>query len=192
MDRRQRKTRAAIFKAFTTLILEKQYNKITIQEIIDEANVGRSTFYAHFETKEMLLQSFCKELFEHILESAAENGPIKGRYSNEEAPKSVFCHILQHLERNDHNILTLFTSDSSEIFKKYFKDCLKELITERIANPESVKTSGLPEEFIVNYVAGSFVEMVEWWSQNGKKQTPEELDRYYHSMLPKFLEYAQI
>ena len=102
-------------------------------------------FYAHFETKEALLQSFCEELFEHILESATGNGHIKGRYSDEEAPKSVFCHILQHLENNDHNILTLFTSDSSEIFKKYFKDCLKELVKEQILNLESVKTSELPE-----------------------------------------------
>ena len=44
MDRRQKKTRTAIFNAFTLLISQKQYNKITIQEIIEEANVGRSTF----------------------------------------------------------------------------------------------------------------------------------------------------
>ena len=121
MDRRQKKTRVAIFDAFTVLLSKKQYNKITIQEVIDEANVGQSTFYAHFSTKEDLLKAFCEELFEHIIESAVDQSNSHGRYSNDAAPSSVFCHILQHLQKNDRNILNLFVCESSELFLQYFK-----------------------------------------------------------------------
>lgn len=91
MDRRQQKTREAIFHAFSTLLEKKSYNHITVQEILDTANIGRSTFYAHFETKDELLNAVCKELFGHIIDSAMDKTHIHRLYSNEEMPQSVFA-----------------------------------------------------------------------------------------------------
>lgn len=100
---------AAIFSAFTGLLAEKSYSRITVQEIIDEANVGRSTFYAHFETKDDLLKALCEELFGHIISSAADCTHTHGLYSDGTAPESVFCHLLQHLQENDRNIIALLS-----------------------------------------------------------------------------------
>ena len=57
VDRRIQKSKKYLSDAFIALILEKGYEAVTVQEIIDRANVGRSTFYAHFESKEQLLFS---------------------------------------------------------------------------------------------------------------------------------------
>ena len=66
MDRRQQKTKIAIHQAMTTLLKKKKFEALTVQDIIDEANIGGSTFYSHFETKEELLEEICREMFAHV------------------------------------------------------------------------------------------------------------------------------
>ena len=68
LDRRQRKTRQAIYQAFEDLMAEMHYSAVTVVQIIERADIGRSTFYAHFETKEDLLDDMCSDMFGHVFE----------------------------------------------------------------------------------------------------------------------------
>ena len=198
MDRRQQKTREAIFQAFGELLERKHYNHITVQEIIDGANMGRSTFYAHFETKDDLLKALCGELFGHIINSAGgqvhthgfkggQNGTASGREGEPHAPRTIFCHLLQHLEKNDRNILGLLSCESNEIFLRCFKDSLNELVAERVVEEHRCSSLKLPEGFLINHISGSFVEMVLWWIKGGQKETPEELDGYFCAVMGEVL-----
>ena len=187
MDRRQKKTRAAIFTAFSSLLAEKSYGRITVQDIIDAADVGRTTFYAHFETKDDLLKELCEELFGHIISSAMDCTHTHGLYSDGRAPESVFCHLLQHLEENDNNILGLLSCESSDIFLRYFKDSLNELIRTQFVGRDKSASLAVPQDFLVNHISGSFVEMVLWWIKGGRKQTPQELDRYFRAVIEPVL-----
>lgn len=183
MDRRQQKTRAAIFQAFSTLLSEKNFSRITVQEIIDRANVGRTTFYAHFETKEELLKALCEELFGHIIASAQDATHTHGLYTDASAPESIFCHLLYHLRENDDNIVGLLSGESRELFLRYFKDSLSELIRSQFIVQSRKANLWLPQDFLVNHICGSFVEMVLWWIKGGMKQTPTELDRYFRAVI---------
>lgn len=187
MDRRQQKTRTAIFKAFGTLLGDKNYNNITVQEIIDEANIGRSTFYAHFETKDDLLKELCKELFGHIIDSAIDCNHTHGLYSDNSVPNSVFCHLLQHLEENNNNVLGLLSCESSEIFLRYFKDSLNELVQTQFVNQRREKNILLPNDFLINHISSSFVEMILWWIKGHRKQSPTELDQYFRAVIEPIL-----
>ena len=187
MDRRQQKTRAAIFTAFSALLAEKSYSKITVQKIIDAANVGRTTFYAHFETKDDLLKALCEELFGHIISSAMDCTHTHGLYSNRNAPESVFCHLLQHLQENKNNILELLSCESNDLFLRYFKDSLNELIQNQFVNQNRKNNTDIPQDFLVNHISGSFVEMVLWWIKGRMKQTPEELDQYFRAVIEPIL-----
>lgn len=187
MDRRQQKTRAAIFSAFSTILGKKRYNKITVQEIIDTANIGRTTFYAHFETKDDLLKALCEDLFGHIISSAIDCTHTHGLYSEQTAPESVFCHLLQHLQENDKNIIELLSSESSDIFLRYFQNNLNDLVQSQFVNQNRKNNMDIPQDFLINHISGSFVEMVLWWIKGRMKQTPTELDRYFRAVIEPIL-----
>ena len=183
MDRRQRKSREAIFQAFTELLSKKHYNQITVGEIIEKADVGRATFYAHFETKDFLLKELCEELFCHIFD-ATENGADDHRHIFHcDAPSSVIPHLFKHLEKNDNHILDLLACENNDLFLRYFKDNLKILIQKEpglFAKPEECS---LPEDFWINHVASTFVETIRWWLDNGIKESPEEISSYFLAVL---------
>lgn len=183
MDRRQKKTRTAIFRAFSDLLAKKSYSKITVQEIIDTADIGRTTFYAHFETKDYLLKELCTELFDHIIQSTADCTHTHGLYSDSDAPESVFCHLLQHLQENDNKILDLLSCESSELFLRYFKDSLKQLLISQTPNLGNQEHNPIPKDFLTNHISSSFVDMVQWWIKGGRKETPEQLTAYFEAVI---------
>ena len=160
MDRRQLKTQKAIFNAFRTLLEKKRYDHITVQDIIDEADIGRSTFYSHFETKDSLLDAMCGELFYHIFEN--DPCPWDGKNNNLEAKLS---HTLWHIKEDQNDLSGMLLSDSSELFMKYFKSHLKKMFLLHI---DDFKTA-VPKDFLLNHLVGSFAEAVKWWMLEGMK-----------------------
>ncbi len=179
MDRRQKKTREAIFTAFSELLSSKHFNQITVGEIIERADVGRATFYAHFQTKDFLLKELCEELFCHIFD-ANESGIQKHRHIFDcDAPSSVILHLLQHLQKNDNNILELLACENNELFLRYFKENLRVLIQKQPQIFGNKNKNELPDDYWTNHVSSTFVETVRWWVDSGMKEDPETLSRYF-------------
>jgi AcrR family transcriptional regulator len=80
-DRRVQRTRELLQKALIELISERGYDAITIQDIVDHANVGRTTFYLHYNSQDVALK---------ILSSSAGNG--SARLSTARHPASCEHH----------------------------------------------------------------------------------------------------
>ena len=177
MDRRQRKTREAIFAALIGLLSTKDFSQITVGQIIELADVGRATFYAHFETKEELLKALCEELFCHLFD--AMEGHDHKHIFDCDAPDSVFLHLFRHLQRNDNQILQLLTGKNNELFLQYFKSNLTRLIKSLLPLFAARKSDKLPEDFWLHHIAATFVETLRWWTQTGLEQSPETITEYF-------------
>jgi AcrR family transcriptional regulator len=120
-DRRVQKTHAAIMQAFEKLLMKKSYDAITIQDIIDEANIGRSTFYAHFETKDSLLEAICSGLFDHIFADHLNAEPGHDFSGSEEDVEAKIIHTLYHLQEDRKRLSRIFSCESAGLFWEYFQ-----------------------------------------------------------------------
>ena len=177
MDRRQRKTRSAIFDAFITLLSEKSYHEITVEQVIRHADVGRATFYAHFETKEYLLKALCQELFDHIF--AVAEGQEASHIFRCNTPVSAFEHLFRHLLENDNNILKLLTCRNNELFWQYFQEGLQQLSQKELSLFSERRPAQLPEDFWVSHIVATFIQTLRWWLTNGRKESPEQITQYF-------------
>lgn len=173
MDRRQKKTRNAIFEAFIQLLGEGDYTRITVGDIIARADVGRATFYAHFETKEFLLKELCRELFDHVF---ADQG--SGVFHCQ-APDSAFLHLFRHIRQNDNNILRLLKCRNSELFVGYFKENLAQCLQSELSVFDHRRDRRLPEDFWVDHICATFTQTLRWWVEKGMVQTPEQITEYF-------------
>ncbi len=182
MDRRQRKSREAIFRAFEELLKKRDFAHITVGEIIEKADVGRATFYAHFETKEFLLKELCEELFCHIFDAEGEDHHHKHIFECDEHG-SAFFHLFSHIKKNDNNLLSLLSSSNNEIFLGYFKENLLHLSKSQLDLLKGREVEKLPENFKVNHIASVFVEVLKWWINTGLKESEETITEYFYMAL---------
>lgn len=180
MDRRQRKTREAIFDAFVELLSEKSFEKMTVGEIIERADVGRATFYAHFETKEFLLKEFCRELFCHIFDAVSPTPANHKHIFSCDTKDSVFLHLLRHLGEDDNHILKLFLSPNNELFLSYFKSNLKELVKANLSLFSHRKSPVLPEDLWISHIASTFTDTLRWWVKNKRQENAERVAEFFY------------
>lgn len=183
MDRRQRKTREAIFNAFTQLLARKDFNHITVGEIIQVADVGRATFYAHFETKEYLLKALCEELFCHIFDAENPEGCDHHHIFRCDGTDSAFLHLFRHLQKNDHNILALLSSQNNDLFLRYFQSGLQALIRRNLSMFASRKSPKIPDAFWQDHIASVFVATLKWWVGTGMQESPETITEYFFTVV---------
>lgn len=146
---------------------------MTVQDIIDEADIGRSTFYAHFETKDELLKALCTDIFEHVF-SQEIMSEEKHDFSQHSTFKDRLTHILYHLQEKQQSIKGLFSGECGEIFMRYLKEYLYQVFDSQLTDREDI-----PREYRLNHAVSSFAETVRWWLKEHSEYSPEEISRFY-------------
>jgi len=184
MDRRQLKTRQSIFEAFSVLLEIKQYNQITVQEIIDEANIGRSTFYAHFETKDELLNAMCKDIFDHVFSDTPKVEQTHDYTNNSDELAAVIEHILYHIWDKRNDIRRILRSQSNTVFIGFLERYLNDTFQKY---GEQIRKD-IPMEYAIYMLCGGFADTVRWWLAEKSEYEPKKVAQYYMKYISNVFE----
>ena len=175
MDRRQQKTQHAIFKAFDRLLERMRFEEITIRDIVEEANIGRSTFYSHFETKADLMNAVCSEIFTHILSPVVPAEQSHDFSTSDSTLKNRLIHIFHHLKDNRSITKGVFASGDAQLFLQYFGEYLRQLFDPYLP----LLSAQVPDDYLLNHLVTGFSSSVNWWTHQDFLSSPEQLADYF-------------
>lgn len=189
VDRRVQRTREGLHHALLDLILEKRYDKITVQDIIDRANVGRSTFYAHFLDKEDLLEQGLRQIGQQLHQSMAErsdDGPEGGG----EADSILNSHVFfVHAYANRDLYRAMISGGGGDFLldtgRKHFTAGLEAHLSQRAASGGKQE---IPTAVVARYLAGAMMSILTWWLAEDMPYPPETINAMYESLARPSLE----
>ena len=182
LDRRVQRTRQLLSSALMELIVEKGYESVTVQDIIDRANLGRSTFYAHYQDKEDLLLSGIDEVVHSLIWGDETSSKVDQKI--EESPRILTTEIIfRHAQEEFQIHKAIFVGRGIEMMIKEIQKHLCSHIEEQINQllPDG-KSPPVALSVISNYLAGALLTLLVWWLENDMPYTPEHMDTLYQEL----------
>ncbi len=179
-DRRVERTRELLQKALIELIGDHHYDDITIQDIVDRANVGRTTFYLHYNNKEELFSSCHGNIV-----SEFHFGPLHPLSRDEllapEAPTGMIF-AYKHLEEGRTRLNSVFQGRDGQLILRRIRDMSAQEIETNLRAVFTEADSTIPFNMLANYLAGAQVALMQWWLEKRQPYTPENLAQTFHRL----------
>lgn len=176
-DERVRRTRDRLGDALVELLVQKPFDDITVQNVLDRAGVSRSTFYTHYRDKNDLFLSDAEDFFESMATALSRFGDKSERV----APvQELFAHIAE--VRPFYNALTESgrMHDVRELGQEHFARGIEQRLNEipraRTIPPD--RRSAIARGF-----AGSLFSLLAWWVQHSMTLSPAEMDKLFHRLV---------
>ncbi len=174
-DRRTQRTRQALMHSLTALIQEKRYTSITIQDICDRANVGRSTFYAHYRDKDDLLASNFRQVMDSL---GSEIQLHDGQLVFPLAP------LFQHVKEHHHLYKALVGGGGLDVLLRVGQQQWRTQIEGHLATLlADARQPAVPSEVIAMYLAGVLQTMLVWWLERKMPYSPEQMDQIFQQLV---------
>ena len=177
-DRRVQRTQHLLREALFSLIQEKGFEALSVQDIIDRANIGRATFYAHFDNKEDLLLSGFDALRASLRERQRE---ARSHGSGLEKVAFAFSYdMLVHINEHRHLFRAMAGKRSGATVQKVMRKLVIDLVRDDLkVMVEQAGSRSAVTDAVVEFIAGGLFGMVMWWLGSKARLSVEELDTLF-------------
>lgn len=182
-DRRSLRTQRLLGQALVALLLEKKrYDDITIQDILERADIGRSTFYEHFWDKEDLMCSQIEGVIDHLDQHIehSEHTEIAGQHRTDLLPSLA---LFQHVYEQHRLYQALLRGQGIEIVTHAFQKHLRIRIETRIRAVKGKEIADDQLAAVSAYIAGAFMTLLQWWLETEMAWPPERIDTLFRDLV---------
>jgi AcrR family transcriptional regulator len=177
-DRRSQRTRQTLSAALIELMLQQRYDTITVQDIIDRANVGRSTFYAHYDDKDDLLISD----FTAVLDALSDR--MRRPPDDPDGRPADLTPLFTHVQEHRQVYKALVRGGGIELLLRTGHARLRRNIERHLHELMPAGQPGaMPLPLIADYIAGAIVNILKWWLDHDLPYTPAELDALFAQLV---------
>lgn len=181
-DRRVQKTRKLLSDAFVALVIEKGYDAVSIRDITEKANVGRSTFYFHYESKEQLML-WGHDHFANTFTRAEEGETGKGGMRT---PGFHFLELYRHVSENRQLVEKVVHEKGGDAILKYLFEVFRVGIRElHGAKAKRAGEDGKAADLDIDAAAAAETGLIQAWMRMGMTVSPEEMARKSQSILDR-------
>jgi AcrR family transcriptional regulator len=182
IDRRVARTRQMLQHALMSLMMKKDYAAITIEEICETADVGRSTFYAHYTSKEDLQRSGIENHLRVLLVDAQRDAAATPGHDGRRSlafSLTMFEHARGHIDL----YRALVGGRGGAVALGTIRQILSDLVRDEL-DPTIGKKSAdaIPRELVVQYVVGAYMAVLTWWLDGGAKLPPQRMDAIFRRL----------
>lgn len=176
-DRRVERTKTSLHHALLGLAREKPYPSIAVKEILDRANVGRSTFYAHFRDKDDLLESGIHQMLRSM---------PGGQHPGDRADGVVAFSLplLQYIDEHRRSAGPKMKHEGRAAMHQRLRRVLTDVVAERVAHiSPQPSAAAISLDLISRHIAATFVLVLNWWIEAEPAWTPEEVDAQFRRLV---------
>lgn len=182
-DRRVQRTRTLLHEALGSLLGESPYDAITVTDILERADVGRSTFYTHFHNKDELLVSAMRELLGSIRLAPAVSQTRSARLTGFGLP------LLEHIHRHRHGSVVKKDPRKWADVHGHLRAVVGDMLTsdlKRNADTRPKLGLALPPDLVGKHIASTFILVLNWWLESRNELLPDEVNELFNALiLPK-------
>jgi AcrR family transcriptional regulator len=177
-DQRILRTRNRLGNALIALVLEKPIDEVTVQQVLNRAGVGRSTFYLHFRDKDDLFLSQLEDGLEMWTTALSKNQEKSRRV----APvREFFAHVADARKLYD----SLVDSGRIQAFFDLAQGYFARGIARRLKEISPANPGQHELDACSHGLAGNLLSLLKWWMDRGAKESPQAIDEVFHRMVWK-------
>lgn len=176
-DRRSRRSRRLIVDALLALMREQRYDRITVQEIIDRADVGRSTFYARFRNKEDVLESEIERVLGLLHEQQLASGEERAAHL---LPSLGF---FQHVQETQSLYPALVRGRASDPHYQAVHRYLRDQAAQQLTLAAGAHSIAVPPQIVADYLAGALLSLAHWWLDHDRAYSPEQMAAMFEKLV---------